>query len=55
MLKSNSHPIDRRRFISLGTAGLGALVLRPAAARELGDPRRPYGERSPFESATRTF
>jgi len=55
MPKSNSHPIDRRRFISLGAAGLGALVLRPAAARELGDSRRPYGERSPLEQAARTF
>jgi sulfane dehydrogenase subunit SoxC len=55
VLKSNSHLIDRRRFISLGAAGLGALVLRPAAARELGDPRRPFGERSPFEKAARTF
>ncbi len=55
MPKSNFHRLDRRRFISLGAAGLGALVLRPAAARELGDPRRPYGERSPFEHAARTF
>jgi sulfane dehydrogenase subunit SoxC len=50
-----SHCIDRRRFIALGAAGLGALALRPGAARELGDPRRPYGERSPFEQTTRTF
>jgi sulfane dehydrogenase subunit SoxC len=55
MAKSNSHHLDRRRFISLGAAGLGALVLRPAAARELGDPRRSYGERSPFEHSVRTF
>ena len=50
-----SDRIGRRKFIALGAAGFGALVLRPAAARELGDPRRPYGERSPFENATRTF
>jgi sulfane dehydrogenase subunit SoxC len=55
MAKSNSQHLDRRRFISLGAAGLGALVLRPAAARELGDSRRPYGERSPFEHSVRTF
>jgi hypothetical protein len=53
--KFQSHHVDRRRFITLSTATLGALVLRPTAARELGDPRRPYGERSPFERSTRTF
>jgi sulfane dehydrogenase subunit SoxC len=53
--KLQSHRIGRRQFIALGAAGLGALTLRPAAARELGDPRRPYGERSPFEQATRSF
>jgi sulfane dehydrogenase subunit SoxC len=57
MPKSNlkSHRIDRRQFIAFGAAGLGALALRPVAARELGDPRRPYGERSPFEHAARSF
>ncbi len=55
MPKTNSHHLDRRGFISLGAASLGALVLQPAAARELGDPRRPYGERSPFETSARTF
>jgi sulfane dehydrogenase subunit SoxC len=50
-----SQRIDRRRFITLSAAGVGALVLRPAAARELGDPRRSYGERSPFETSARTF
>jgi sulfane dehydrogenase subunit SoxC len=53
--KFDSKHIDRRRFIALGAAGLGAVVLRPVGARELGDPRRPYGERSPFENATRSF
>jgi sulfane dehydrogenase subunit SoxC len=57
MQKSNfkSHRIDRRKFITLGAAGLGAVALRPVSGRELGDPRRPYGERSPFEKAARTF
>jgi sulfane dehydrogenase subunit SoxC len=57
MPKANfqSHHIGRRKFIGLGAASLGALVLQPAAARELGDPRRPYGERSPFETSARTF
>jgi sulfane dehydrogenase subunit SoxC len=50
-----SQRIDRRRFITLSAAGVGALALRPAAARELGDPRRSYGERSPFETSARTF
>ena len=48
-------PINRREFITLGAAGIGAVALQPAAARELGDGRRPYGERSPFEHATRSF
>jgi sulfane dehydrogenase subunit SoxC len=47
--------MDRRQFIALGTAGLGALVVSPAVGRELGDGRRPYGERSPFEHAARSF
>jgi sulfane dehydrogenase subunit SoxC len=57
MSKSNSElqSIDRRKFIALGAAGLGAIALRPVAARELGDPRRAYGERSPFETVTRSF
>jgi sulfane dehydrogenase subunit SoxC len=50
-----SQRIDRRRFITLSAAGVGALALRPAVARELGDPRRSYGERSPFETSARTF
>jgi sulfane dehydrogenase subunit SoxC len=57
MQESNlkSRHIDRRKFIALGAAGLGALALRAAEARELGDPRRAYGERSPFERAARIF
>jgi sulfane dehydrogenase subunit SoxC len=53
--KLQSHRLSRRQFIALGVTGLGALALRPAAARELGDPRRPYGERSPFEQAARSI
>jgi sulfane dehydrogenase subunit SoxC len=53
--KFQSRRIDRREFIALGVAGLGGLAVSPAVARELGDPRRPYGERSPFEHAARTF
>lgn len=48
-------PINRREFITLGAAGIGAVALQPAGARELGDGRRPYGERSPFEQAARSF
>jgi sulfane dehydrogenase subunit SoxC len=50
-----SRPINRRKFITLSAAGIGAVTLRPATARELGDGRRPYGERSPFEQAARSF
>src|SRR5438046_3380280 len=53
--KLQSHRISRRQFIALGAASVSALALRPAAARELGDPRRSYGERSPFETSARTF
>src|SRR6266487_5363567 len=57
MQKSKFQPrrIDRREFIALGAAGIGALAAPLAVARELGDGRRPYGERSPFEHATRSF
>jgi len=57
MLKADaeSRRINRRKFIALGSAGLGALAVQRAAARELGDGRRPYGERSPFEHAGRSF
>src|SRR5437867_3880042 len=48
-------PHRRRRFITLSAAGLGAFALQPAAARELGDPGLPYGERSRLEQSTRTF
>ena len=57
MSKFKPHPrrIDRREFIALGAAGLGALSVSRAIARELGDGRRPYAERSPFEHAARSF
>jgi hypothetical protein len=50
MPKSNFklHRIDRRKFIALGAAGLGAVALRPIAARELGDPGRALGYISRF-------
>jgi sulfane dehydrogenase subunit SoxC len=51
---SSVHRLDRRRFLALGATGVGVLVL-PANARELGDPRRSCGERSPFEKASRGF
>src|SRR5436189_6439987 len=53
--KLQSHRISRRQFIALGAASVSALALRPAAAQELGDARRSYGERSPFETSARTF
>ncbi len=57
MPKSKFQPrrIDRREFIALGAAGISALAAPLAVARELGDGRRPYGERSPFEHAMRSF
>lgn len=47
---------DRRGFISMWAAALGALTSRAngAAPREVGAGRRPYGERSSFESSVRT-
>jgi sulfane dehydrogenase subunit SoxC len=46
---------DRRQFLA-ATAGLGALVpMSPESSRALGDPRRPYGERSAFETSGRYF
>lgn len=47
--------LNRRNFLALGSVGLGAVALRPASARELGGPRQPYGDRSPFEKTVRTF
>jgi hypothetical protein len=53
--KFQSHHINRRKFLTLGAGGLGALAASQVLARELGDGRRPYGERSPFEHAARSF
>lgn len=47
--------LRRREFLHLTAAGLGGLALPPLAARELGDGRRPYGERSPLERSGRVF
>ena len=57
MPKSKFQPrrISRREFIALGATGLGALTVSPVIARDLGDGRRAYGERSAFEHATRSF
>lgn len=49
--------VDRRDFFTLGAAAVGALSAAPnlGQARELGAGRRPYGERSSFETAVRSF
>src|SRR5713101_6789043 len=47
---------DRRSFLKSSAATVGALLAtRNIHASELGAPRRAYGERSPFEKATRYF
>lgn len=46
--------MKRRRVLQLGAAaGVGLLARKEASARELGRPLGPYGERSPFEKASR--
>lgn len=47
---------SRRRFLALG-AGAALAACRKSAEIPslLGDPRRPYGGRSPFETSTRSF
>jgi sulfane dehydrogenase subunit SoxC len=49
--------VSRRGFVAIGAATVGALATRTnrAMARELGAGRRAYGERSPFETAERSF
>ncbi len=46
---------SRRGFLKTGAAAFGALVLtsQESFGAELGAPRRAYGERSPFEKASR--
>ena len=41
----------------MGAAAVGALTAGPnlSSARELGAGRRPYGDRSSFETAARSF
>jgi sulfane dehydrogenase subunit SoxC len=47
-------PLTRRSFLATGAASVGALVTRGVdPPHELGAPRRPYGERSPHETAAR--
>jgi sulfane dehydrogenase subunit SoxC len=48
---------NRRSFLKQSAATVGGLLAwtTPGAARELGAPRRGYGERSPFEKSTRYF
>src|ERR1700689_2842103 len=48
---------NRRSFLKQSAATVGGLLAwtTPGAARELGAPRREYGERSPFEKSTRYF
>jgi len=48
--------ITRRAFLATTTAALGVIAARADdGAQELGAPRRPYGERSPFEKSARYF
>lgn len=49
--------MNRRGFLTLGTAALGALTSPGSAEaqRSIGGPRRSYGERSPFETSGRYF
>src|SRR5437667_3951639 len=48
---------SRRAFLKLGAVAVGALTSRGwgSPQRVLGAPRRPYGERSPFEKSVRYF
>jgi sulfane dehydrogenase subunit SoxC len=49
--------IDRRRFLTLSAAAVGAAAQTPriAGARDLGLGSSAYGERSPLEHSARTF
>lgn len=48
---------DRRTFLKKSAASVGGLLAltQTARARELGAPRRAYGERSPFERSVRYY
>jgi sulfane dehydrogenase subunit SoxC len=46
---------QRRSFLSLGAAVASGLAALPATARDLGAPRRAYGERASTETAERLF
>lgn len=46
--------ITRRTFLATAGAAFGAMTVgADAGGQELGAPRRPYGDRSPFEKSTR--
>jgi sulfane dehydrogenase subunit SoxC len=47
--------LHRRKFLALGAAGLGGWALPRLGARELGEGRRAYGDRSPLEQSARLF
>jgi sulfane dehydrogenase subunit SoxC len=59
-MKQKDRSLTRRGFLRTGSAatvagaGLGVSVAR-GEGRPQGDPRRNYGERSPFEKAARSF
>src|ERR1039458_5505840 len=56
-LSTLSHFLTRRRFLEMGTT-LGVLVLPQGdrdVSRDLGMPRRGYGDPSPFEKVSRYF
>ena len=46
---------DRRQLLAAGANLAGLASLLPTSPRPLGDPRRPYGERSTFETSGRYF
>ncbi len=49
--------VNRRRFVTMGAGAVGALTAGPnlSGARELGAGRRPYGDRSSFETTAQSF
>lgn len=54
--KQRLNVLTRRSFLATGAASLGALATHSTdAPQELGAPRRPYGERSPYETSSRYF
>jgi sulfane dehydrogenase subunit SoxC len=45
--------LTRRAFLTTASATLAAAAIPSASSQELGEPPRPYGERSPFEQSAR--